>query len=218
MCPGKNLSGALQIGTEIPMHVKSAMSEFYISSGSLFKQLWYHSHLKVIPLTNNHRESTFSRHRKANVDFSFQIGFTLRSCSNILILKYIDRGLLCCFAPSENAFCEKGVKGAMQCVTDSASTIGLWASSSCSRSTQPALQHYIPVMSRPPPLINIFGQVCPSDCHWSYRPRPRPVNWHWTDVGGEMRRQLTSLTDFWHNFLAANGRHTRPHCFENQTM
>ena len=40
MCPGKNLSGALQIGTEIPMHVKSAMSEFYISSGSLFKQLW----------------------------------------------------------------------------------------------------------------------------------------------------------------------------------
>ena len=37
--PENNLSGALQIGTEIPMHVKSAMSEFYISSGSLFKQL-----------------------------------------------------------------------------------------------------------------------------------------------------------------------------------
>ena len=35
-----NLSGALQIGTKIPMHVKSAMSEFYISSGGLFKQLW----------------------------------------------------------------------------------------------------------------------------------------------------------------------------------
>ena len=52
-----------------------------------------------------------------------------------------------------------------------------------------------------PPLINIFGQVCPSDCHWSYRPRPRPVNWHWTDSGGETRRQLTSLTDFWHNFF-----------------
>ena len=61
--------------------------------------------------------------------------------------------------------------------------------------------HCIAVMSRPPPLINIFGQVCPSDCHWSYRPRPRPVNWHWTDSGGETRRQLTSLTDFWHNFF-----------------
>ena len=68
-----------------------------------------------------------------------------------------------------------------------------------SRST-PALLH-CGLPSCLPPLINIFGQVCPSDCHWSYRPRPRPVNWHWTDSGGETRRQLTSLTDFWHNFF-----------------
>ena len=87
----------------------------------------------------------------------------------------------------------------MQCVADSASTIGLWASSTWSRST-PALLH-CGLPSCLPPLINIFGQVCPSDCHWSYRPRPRPVNWHWTDSGGETRRQLTSLTDFWHNFF-----------------
>ena len=103
-------------------------------------------------------------------------------------------------AKSRNAFCEKRVKGAMQCVTDSASTIGLWASSTWSRST-PALLH-CGLPSCLPPLINIFGQVCPSDCHWSYRPRPRPVNWHWTDSGGETRRQLTSLTDFWHNFFS----------------
>ena len=67
-----------------------------------------------------------------------------------------------------------------------------------------------------PPLINIFGQVCPSDCHWSYRARPRPVNWHWTDIGvrrgANWRRWQISDTIF----QAANGRHTRSHCFKNK--
>ena len=126
-------------------------------------------------------------------------GFNLGNDWGAILCDDIDIFARASKAKSRNAFCEKRVKGAMQCVTDSASTIGLWASSTWSRST-PALLH-CGLPSCLPPLINIFGQVCPSDCHWSYRPRPRPVNWHWTDSGGETRRQLTSLTDFWHNYF-----------------
>ena len=71
-----------------------------------------------------------------------------------MLIININLAQLVGFGLSENAFREKGVKGAMQCVTDSASTIGLWASSPVAPDLQlhyhtATLPHYHSCLSCP---------------------------------------------------------------------